>query len=120
MALEPKDVRVINKFYIDGRSRELGTSDIFYIGYVSSPYDVVIPAEAVDFNIPLENKGVIKKIMITNKSCDPVYFKLNGSSQRFKLEDQLILSQHPTSLLIDNDSEESNVILEILIIGEDE
>lgn len=120
MAAEPKDVRVINKFYIDGRSRELGTSDIFYIGYVSSPYDLVIAPLSVDTPINLDNKGAIKKIMISNKSCEPVYFKLNGSAQRFILNDQVVLSQHPTSLLIDNDSEEGNVVLEILIIGEEE
>ena len=56
MALEPQDVRVENLFYIDGRSKELGTSSIFYIGYVSSPFDVTIPAQSVDFNIPLHSE----------------------------------------------------------------
>lgn len=120
MGAEPKEVRISNKFYLDGRSQELGTSDIFYIGYVSSPYDVVVPAEAVNFNVPLTNKGVIKKIIIANKSCEPVYYKLNGSTQRFIISDQAIISQHPSSLMIDNDSEESNAVLEFTIVGEDE
>lgn len=120
MALEPQTITVENKFYLDGRGRGLGTSNIFYIGFAHSPFDLVIPPLAENFEIPLENKGAIKKILLVNRSCDPVYFKLNGSEERFIIHDQAVLSQHPESLLIDNGSAVNNAVIEVTIISEEE
>lgn len=121
MTVEAKDVRARNIFALDGKAKKLGTSTIFYIGYAHSPTDFLIPAEEVDFNIPLTDKGVVKRVRMKNRSGVPVKYKLNGNTDEYTLTTQTILTFNttPTSLTITNEDEENNVVIEVTIIGEE-
>ena len=121
MTVQAKDVRATNKFYLDGKNKQLGTSTIFYTGYSHSPTDFVIPVESTNFNIPLTNKGVVKRVRLRNRSGTVAYFRLNGNTERYKLKTQTILTFNstPTSLTIDNDSEDDKIIIEVTVIGEE-
>jgi hypothetical protein len=108
---------VLNKFLMDGKFKELGTSPISYSGYAITSFDVpVLPGE-LGKEIFLEDKGEIKRIEIINRTRATVWYRLNGSFERFKLVSKAIICQHPTELLIDNDSDDIGVVLEVKIIG---
>ncbi len=123
MTVEAQDVRVENKFRVDGKLKKLGPETIFYIGYSHSPTDLDVVAEAVDVNVPITDKGLIRRIALKNRSSTPVYYKLNGSAERYILNIQAVLTfnsdTQPTSLRLDNDSETTDAIVEVTIIGEE-
>lgn len=118
MALEVKDILIKNDFVIDGKKSLIASNELFYIGHISAAYDIVIYGEALDVAIPLNFNGVVKKIIITNESCGDLEYKLNNSSEKYLLRNQLILSQQPTALKIDN-VEDVNKIIRVRIIGEE-
>lgn len=119
MVAEPQDIRVLNKFYIDGKFKELGTSPIFYIGYTVKSFDIRLAAAEQDKEIFLSDKGVIKRIEIINRTGDPIYYKLNGSNERYKIITKAVLTQQPTQLLLDNDNVDLHKVIEVKIIGEE-
>lgn len=117
MAVE-KEIQLISKLYLDGKVNSLTDDIIRFYGYVSGPSDILVPPDSTDYPIPLTNKAVIKAIFLDNKSCAECYYKLNGSSERYKLFNRAILCQAPTSILIDNDSKDTSAAIEVTIISE--
>tara|TARA_R110000823_G_scaffold217636_3_gene346974 strand:+ start:12293 stop:12655 length:363 start_codon:yes stop_codon:yes gene_type:complete len=119
MVLAPKDITLKNFFNVDGNKNIQASNELNYFGFLAQSFDITIYGGEIDISIPLTFKGVIRKIIILNRSCGEVYYKLNGSAERYIINTQAILSQQPTSLLIDNDDADINKVLRIKVIGEE-
>jgi len=122
MVIEAKDVRVKNRFELDGDSRKISPPTIFYIGYAHSPTDFLVPADTTGFEIPLTDKGVVKRVRLKNRSGVAVKFNLNGNTDPYELNTQAILTFNdtPTSLTITNEDTENNAVIEVTIVGEED
>lgn len=114
---EEKEIQVYNNFYVDGKRHNPASTLIRYFGFASPPLNKLIIAESQNNALPISNKQNIKLIIIENKSGDELFYKLDGSNERYSIKNKVILSQQPASILIDNDTE-YNVAIEVTYIGE--
>ena len=95
MVLAPKDITLKNFFNVDGNKNIQASNELNYFGFLAQSFDITIYGGEIDISIPLTFKGVIRKIIILNRSCGAI------------------------SELSDNDDADINKVLRIKVIGEE-
>lgn len=116
---ESKNISTKTRLFLDADECLTCPEEVEYVGFLTQGYNITVPVSTTDLNIPLSSRGVIKRLHISNLSCDIAYIKLDGDTVRIPITNQLILTHQPTTLTVDNDSTENSITLEVKIIGEE-
>lgn len=118
MTVERSNTIVVQGSFIkDGYSHVPEMDPITYPdSFVNASMDFVIDPETADSVFDLSHFGTIARLFIRARS-GTMFYKLNGSTERYPLNALAILTQAPTQLKFDNDDETSTGIVEISVIG---
>lgn len=112
------DLIVQNTILADGYPHSPALDPIVYSDvYAPAGMDLSIDADTADTSFDLAHFGTIKRLLLKARS-GTIFYKLNGTGERYTLNSFAILSFAPTSILFDNDHETEDGLVEIVPIGD--